>query len=140
MASKMYMLMKREVYIENKEYTCQIGESAGSITRIDDGHLALSACHGTLMCYLKYKDTPEMQDWLLESFRKCLCVVTEGEYQQAKQLGLDHVVVNESAFGDEEVGLVFKPMEEFPKCFKFYRLFKGGLDNEPKDESTRQKE
>jgi hypothetical protein len=34
------------------------------------------------------------------------------------------VVLTESALGNEEVAIVFKPRKEWPKMFKFFRLYK----------------
>lgn len=36
----------------------------------------------------------------------------------------DHVVLTESALGDQEVAIVFKPRHEWPKMFKFLKLYR----------------
>ena len=36
----------------------------------------------------------------------------------------DHVVLTESALGGQEVAIVFKPRHEWPKMFKFLRLYR----------------
>jgi hypothetical protein len=131
MASKMYILMKRELITVNKDLTEKCGEEVHNIQIVDDGHVALGACHGTLMCYLRFQETEAMKDWLKNSFRKVLCVVNENEWWQARSFCFDKVIVTESAFGGEEIGMVFAPREEFPKCFKSYRLFKGKGDINP---------
>jgi hypothetical protein len=128
MASKMYILMKREIFEEDKEMSKRCGEPVDKITLVDDGHVALGACHGTLMCYLRFQETDAMKDWLKNSFRKVLCVVNENQWWEARSFCFDKVIVTESAFGGAEIGMVFAPRTEFPKCFKFYRLFKGKGD------------
>lgn len=128
MASKMYILMKRELITPSPEMSAKMGEPFETMQLIDDGHVALGACHGTLMCYLKYKDTEAMQDWLKNSFRKVLCVVNENQWWEARSFCFDKVIVTESAFQGQEIGMVFSPRAEFPKCFRGYRLFKGEGD------------
>jgi hypothetical protein len=130
MASKMYILMKREIIAPDERMSELCREPVDKITIIDDGHVALGACHGTLMCYLKYKDTDAMKEWLDKSFRKVLCVVNENQWWEARSFAFNRVIVTESAFGGAEIGMVFAPRAEWPKCFKFYRLFKGKGDIE----------
>ena len=87
------------------------------------GLAVLAAAHASLAAYLRFKDTPEIDQWLSGPFYKVICRVNEREFEQAKQFE-DHVVLTESALDDQEVALVFKPRTEWPKAFKFYRLYK----------------
>lgn len=52
-----------------------------------------------------------------------MCKVNAKEFANAKQVA-DHVVFTESALGDREVAIVFKPREEWPKMFKFLKLYR----------------
>ena len=70
---------------------------------VDTGHAINSAAHASLMGYLKWRESPEMNEWLSNSFRKVTCKVTEEEFEKAKEYE-DHVVVTELAFGKAEVG------------------------------------
>jgi hypothetical protein len=36
----------------------------------------------------------------------------------------DHVILTESALGNQEVAIAFKPREEWPKAFKFFKLYR----------------
>jgi hypothetical protein len=36
----------------------------------------------------------------------------------------DHVILCEAALGGQEVAVAFKPRAEWPRAFKFYRLYK----------------
>ena len=101
--SKMYILIKEDV---------------------DIGHALLACAHGTLMCYLKYSNTPDFEEYLKNSFRKCVCKVNEKEFEQAKKFE-NYVIVTESALGNAETALVFSPRLVWPKAFQFYRLWKG---------------
>jgi hypothetical protein len=90
---------------------------------VPQGIAILAAAHAALAGYLKFKDTPEVSAWLSGPFRKVICRVTEAEFAQAKNFE-DHVVLTESALEGQEVAIAFKPREEWPKAFRFYRLYK----------------
>jgi hypothetical protein len=52
-----------------------------------------------------------------------ICKVSDEEFEKAKAFE-DYVVLTESAMSGQEVAIAFKPREEWPKAFKFYRLFR----------------
>jgi hypothetical protein len=83
----------------------------------------LGAAHASLACYLKFRDFPEVAAWLAGPFYKVVCKVTDEEFEIAKAFA-DHVILTESALDGVEVALAFKPRVEWPKPFKFYRLFR----------------
>ncbi len=87
------------------------------------GFATLAAAHASLAAYLKFQDTPEVLEWLSGPFYKAVCRVNDKEFEKAKTFD-DHVVLTESAFDNQEVAIAFKPREEWPKPFKFYRLYK----------------
>ncbi len=89
---------------------------------VDVGHAANSAAHASLMLYLKYKDHPNMKEWLENSFRKVTCEVTEQQFEEAKQFD-DHVVVTENNLDNQEVALIFLPRVEWPPFFKYLKLY-----------------
>jgi len=86
---------------------------------IPTGFAVLGAAHASLAAYFKFKDTPEVKEWLSGPFNKTICLVNSAEYVRAKEV-TDHVVVTESALGNQEVALAFRPREEWPKSFKFF--------------------
>jgi peptidyl-tRNA hydrolase len=86
------------------------------------GFAPLAAAHGSLSCYLRFEQDPEMREWRRTSFRKVVCRVSEAEFERAKQFE-DNVIVTESSLCGMELALVFKPRSEYPKDFKFYRLW-----------------
>lgn len=49
--------------------------------------------------------------------------VSDEEFERAKEVE-DHVVLTESALGGQEVALAFRPREEWPKAFNFYRIYR----------------
>ena len=65
----------------------------------------------------------QVAQWLSGPFRKKICKVPDQEFDHAKMLP-DHIVLTESALDNQEVAIAFKPREEWPKAFKFYRLYK----------------
>lgn len=82
-----------------------------------------SVAHASLMCHLRYKDDSEYQSWLKSSFKKVICKVSEKEFEKAKTYE-DFLLVSESRLDNKEIALVFKPRKEFPKAFKYYKLYK----------------
>jgi hypothetical protein len=49
--------------------------------------------------------------------------VSDEEFEKAKAFE-DSVILTESAMSGQEVAMAFKPREEWPKAFRFYRLFR----------------
>lgn len=90
---------------------------------IPAGFAVLAAAHASLACYLKFRDAPEVAEWLAGPFYKAVCKVSDAEFERAKEVA-DHVVLTESALAGQEVAIAFKPRAEWPKAFKFYRLYK----------------
>jgi hypothetical protein len=87
------------------------------------GFALVAAAHASLAAYLKFRDTPEVSEWLSGPFQKVICKVSDAEFEQAKSTP-DHVTITESALEGAEVALAFKPRQEWPKGFKFYRLYR----------------
>lgn len=81
--------------------------------------------HAGLMCYLKYKDTPNMQTWLEKSFKKVTCAVSDAEYHFLKQLP-DHIVVTESRLDNAELAIVLAPRSasDLPEWVSMLKLWK----------------
>lgn len=80
------------------------------------------SAHASLACYLKYKDSEIIQEWLDKSFRKVIVKVNEKEFNKAKEL--DSVVLTESALDGIEVAVAIPPMVECPKFMKYLQLYK----------------
>lgn len=87
------------------------------------GHAITSACHAAVACTQKFIDTPEVQAWLSGVFHKVVCKVNDKEFENAKKES-DLVVITESALDQAEIAIAFKPRSEWPKMFKFLRLYK----------------
>ncbi|MGO4775111.1 hypothetical protein AB4084_06260 [Lysobacter sp. 2RAB21] len=87
------------------------------------GFAMVAVAHASLAGYLKFRDTPEVAQWLAGPFFKAVCKVNASEFENAKQVA-DHLVLTESALDGREVAIVLKPREEWPKMFKFLRLYR----------------
>lgn len=87
------------------------------------GFAMVAVAHASLAVYLKFQDAPETAEWLSGPFFKVVCNVNGKEFENAKNVP-DHVVITESALDDREVALAFRPREEWPKMFRFLKLYR----------------
>lgn len=92
------------------------------------GIAIVAVAHASLSGYLKFRETPEVDEWLSGSFFKVVCKVNSNEFENAKGVP-DHVVLTESSLNNQEVAMVFKPREEWPKMFKFLRLYRDAANS-----------
>ena len=90
---------------------------------IPTGFAVLASAHASLAAYMKFKDTLEVNEWLDGPFYKAICQVSESEFEKAK-IFPDHVVITESALDNREIAIAFKPRQEWPKFFRFLKLFR----------------
>ena len=90
---------------------------------VPTGFAVLAAAHASLACYLKFKDTSDMNLWLSGIFYKVVCRVNDQEFEKAKEVEYN-VLLTESALEGQEIAIAFRPREEWPKAFKFYKLYK----------------
>ena len=90
---------------------------------VPEGFAVLAAAHASLACYLKFQEDKDMQEWVSGTFYKVVCKVNDKEFEKAKSFD-DCVVLTESVLDNKEVAIAFKPREDWPKPFKFYRLYK----------------
>ena len=87
------------------------------------GHAMVAVAHASLACYLEYRDHPDVEAWLSGPFYKAVCKVDEREWSRAAEAG-DFVVMTESALDGREVAMAFRPRSEWPKPFRFFRLYR----------------
>ncbi len=90
---------------------------------VPEGYAILAASHASLAAYLKFQDFSEIKQWVSGPFYKVICKVNDKEFASAKTFD-DCVVLTESALDNQEVAIAFKPREDWPKPFKFYKLYK----------------
>lgn len=65
----------------------------------------------------------DFDKWMETSFRKVIVKVGKREFAGLKKVS-DKIVMTESALHGDETAIVFKPREEYPKKFKFLRLYR----------------
>jgi peptidyl-tRNA hydrolase len=87
------------------------------------GFAMVAAAHASLAGYLRFQNEPEVREWLAGPFFKVVCKVNAKEFENAKQVA-DHMVLTESALANREVAIVFKPRADWPKMFRFLRLYR----------------
>ena len=87
------------------------------------GNAMVAAAHASIACFLKFERRPGMLAWISGPFYKTICKVTDSEFEAAK-VTPDHVVITESSLDGQEVALAFLPREDWPKSFKFLKLYK----------------
>lgn len=87
------------------------------------GIAMVGVAHASLAAYLKFQTSPEVNSWLSGPFYKAVCKVTSKEFENAKQVE-DHVIITESSLNNQEIAIAFKPRDDWPKMFKFLRLYK----------------
>ena len=91
---------------------------------IDVGHAMLAVGHGVLAAHREFSGDPDYDAWLNESFRKCVCSLSDAEFEEAKKHD-KRVLMTESGLDGAETALVFCPRsnDEWPKEFKRYKLW-----------------
>jgi len=85
------------------------------------GFAMVSAAHAGAA--LGQANDPDSKEWRAGIWRKCVCKVSDAEFEAAK-IHPNRMVLTESALDNQEVALVFYPRQEWPKGFGFYRLYK----------------
>ena len=78
---------------------------------VPTGFAVLAAAHASLAAYLKFRESPAIEEWLAGPFYKAVCTVNEKEFEKAKSCP-NHVVITESALDDREVAIAFEPRDE----------------------------
>lgn len=87
------------------------------------GFAMVAVAHASLACFLKFQETAEVKEWLAGPFLKAVCKVSAKEFENAK-LVEDHLVLAESSLNDQETAIVFRPRKEWPKMFKYLKLYR----------------
>ncbi len=90
---------------------------------VPEGFAMLAAAHASLACYLKFEDHPDVAEWLAGPFYKVVCRVGDGEWNKALEAS-DFVVLTESALDGREVAVAFRPRAEWPKAFRYLKLYR----------------
>lgn len=86
------------------------------------GVAVVNVAHASLGCYRKFADEPLMQEWISGPFFKVVCKVSDQDFDACKQVD-KNVVISESKYGNEEICMAFCPRWEWPRKFKFFKMY-----------------
>lgn len=89
---------------------------------VPDKLVPVITAHASLACYKKYETNDDMRKWINETFKKVVCLANEIEFDKLKNEP-NFVLLTESSLDNNEVCLVFCPREEYPKRFKFLKMW-----------------
>ncbi|MNJ91867.1 hypothetical protein D3C87_95220 [compost metagenome] len=89
---------------------------------VPDKLVPVIAAHASLACYKKFEEDSDMNTWINGIFRKVVCLANESEFTNLKEEERA-VLLTESSLDNREVCLVFCPREEYPKKFKFLKMW-----------------
>ncbi|MFH6993903.1 hypothetical protein [Flavobacterium sp. FlaQc-48] len=89
---------------------------------VPDKLVPVIAAHASLACFRKFEHNDNMQTWINGIFKKVVCVVSEKEFANAEKEE-DHIILTESALENREVCMAFVPREEYPKMFKYFKMW-----------------
>ena len=90
---------------------------------VPDQFVPVICAHSSLICFLKHKEDKRMEEWLDNSFRKCVVSAGVDEWNEVVQCK-DYCIVHESALGDGIVALVFVPRDDFEPILRKLPLWK----------------
>ncbi|HAO08239.1 MAG TPA: hypothetical protein DCQ50_14915 [Chryseobacterium sp.] len=92
------------------------------LNTVPDKLVPVITAHASLACYKKFEDNKNMIEWISGIFKKVVCVVNETEFNSFKN-ETDYILLTESSLDNREVALAFCPKEEYPKKFKFLKMW-----------------
>lgn len=89
---------------------------------VPDPMVPVITAHASLACFRQFEQDPGMQAWIKGIFKKVVCRVNDREFENAR-LEEKHTLLTESALEGCEVCLAFCPREEYPKAFKYFKMW-----------------
>ena len=89
---------------------------------VPDKMAPVIAAHASLATYKRFEEDEDMKKWMGGVFKKVVCRVNAKEFERAREAD-KHLVLTESALDNKEVCLGFCPREEYPKAFRFFRMW-----------------
>jgi peptidyl-tRNA hydrolase len=89
---------------------------------VPDKLVPVITAHAALACFRKFEQNSDMQNWINGIFTKVVCVVNEAGFTNA-QKEMNYIILTESSLDNKEVSIAFCPREEYPKMFKFLKMW-----------------
>jgi peptidyl-tRNA hydrolase len=79
--------------------------------------------HSVLSAHIKFSGNTLYDEWLVNSFKKCIVKVNQKEFNKIRELECHEGYENKTLDGTISC-LVVKPMVEYPNVIKFSKLWK----------------
>lgn len=82
--------------------------------------------HAMLGAHLQFKDNPSYNDWITNSFKKCVVSVNRKEFEKIKALPVVYLAHENKTLNAEKSCAVVLPSnnEDLPNVLKFAKLWK----------------
>jgi hypothetical protein len=88
------------------------------------GVAIVNVAHASLACYRHFSYDELMQQWIAGPFYKVICQVSDKDFDACKKIE-KHVIITENKYGDQEICIAFCPRWEWPRKFKYFRMYGG---------------
>ncbi len=79
--------------------------------------------HSVLNAHIKFQDDPNYNNWLQNSFKKCVVKVNRKEFDKISKLDNVHLGHENKTLGGVPSCIVVCPMEDNPNVLKFSKLW-----------------
>lgn len=114
-----------------KLYICVLDEVPDHIT-------PTLVAHATLGAHLAFEHLPNYQEWIQQSFKKCVCRVNKKEFEKLKALENVYLAHENKTLGGIKTCVVVAPMQNatLPNVLKFAKLWKPTQNPQPASENS----
>lgn len=80
--------------------------------------------HSVINAHIKFESNPNYENWLKNSFKKCVISVNEKEFNKILLLPNIHIGHENKTLDGKPSCIVIEPREENPNVLKFAKLWK----------------
>lgn len=89
------------------------------------GYQVNCIAHAAVLAHDTWQHKENYKEWFANSFRKVTCQVNDKEFRKLKKIDHPYLIIGESDINEDEVVLVFYPVEkeDAPDIFKHLHLF-----------------
>ena len=94
------------------------------LDRFPDYMTPTLVAHSVLGAHLLFKDDPDYNDWLINSFKKCVVRVNDKEFDKISLLDKVYLGHENNTLNGMKSCAVVCPREEYPNVIKFSKLWK----------------
>ena len=94
------------------------------LNEVPDHMVPVLVAHSVLGAHLKWNENKVYQDWLANSFKKCILKVNRKEFNKIKEAQDVYLGYENTTLNKEVSCAVILPREEYPNVIKFAKLWK----------------